>query len=355
MPAIVIMLILVACCLLPAFAADSATPQAYTRFDAQGNILVKNKPFFPIGLYIYEYTPKVLAEVLSQGFNTVIYGVTPKDLPNLRANQLYTIPYPTKEWLAVRSDPAILTWYLADEPEGHDQSPAMMRAEYERVRAIDPTRPIGLCHFLWEGLMNYKDSSDYVLSDVYPIMPAHDGRIISISDHIDRLHSIHGPNFPVWPVIQIFGGPNTDGGKWGIPTSTEVRMMTYLALAHGAKGMMFFSYFPHLTDTWAGAKTVVAELKRLSPFLVSVSKELAVKSSNPVIHCRCIGVGQSGLVILVNPTNAPIKTTVSITDMPVSSIRTPEGVAQPVTNGGFATTLAGYGVNVYQWGSTPKL
>lgn len=355
--------LVIAAVLAVALSCSAATARPCTQFDSQGTLLVNGQPFFPIGLYLYHWDDNVRKEVLSQGFNTVIYGVTPKNLPELRANNLYTIPYGTPEWLAVRHDPAILAWYLADEPEGWGKTPEMMVAEHEKIQSIDGTRPIGLCHFLWDALTKYKDASDYVLSDVYPIMPNHDGRIISISDHIEQLHAIHGPSFPVWPVIQIFGGPTCDNGKWGMPTADEVRMMTYLALAHRAKGMMFFSYQPTFKETWAAAKQMVTELKALTPFFISRSKELPVKCSDGGMHCRCVQVGKSGLVILVNPTKAEIRADVSIADLPVKTLRVIDFVRTldcptlPAPEGRISVSLPGYGVRVYQWGSplTPTL
>ncbi|MCX6377393.1 MAG: hypothetical protein NTU88_15380, partial [Armatimonadetes bacterium] len=139
----------------------------YVEFDAQGNCLVNDKPFFPIGIFIYAWDSLVRPEVLSKGFNTVIYAVTPDQLDSLQADGLMTIPYAKDEWLAVKDHPCILAWYLDDEPEGHGISPKTEREYYERTRAADPTRPIGTAHFLWESLYNFRFCDDYTMSDVY--------------------------------------------------------------------------------------------------------------------------------------------------------------------------------------------
>jgi hypothetical protein len=326
----------------------------YVRFDRYGNALVDGRPFFPIGIYLYSWDSNVMSQVLQQGFNTVIWGATPADLDTLRDNDLMMLPYSKPEWLAVKDHPSILAWYLTDEPEGQGYTPRSMREEYERVRAEDPSRPIGLCHFLWDALTNYKHSADFVMSDVYPINPTHDAPLDPIWHHMDQIHVIHGWNFPVWPVIQTFGGPDSDGGKWGIPTPQESRAMTYIALAHRAKAMLYFSYQPGLTELWAAVRTLCGELRQLTPFLVFPSSELAISSSDGSVHARCIQVGNSGLVITVNVTRNPVQATLTIPSVPVSELALPfEGGTISLTAGAFTASFDALGVHVYQWGPTP--
>ena len=332
-----------------------APVQADVRFDPSGTALVDGVPFFPVGLYLYHFDSDVLAEVHQQGFNTVIYGVTPKDVDTLKRHGLMTIPYPTEEWLAVKDHPAILSWYLSDEPEGHGKSPADMRKEYERVRALDPTRPAGLCHYLWDALAKYKDSADYVMSDVYPVLAKRTQALIPVSDHIDQIHRIHGSGFPVWPVIQVFGGPDTEDGKWAPPTPVEVRCMTYLALAHGAKGMLFFSYWPKAPRTWAEVGVLCRELHRLTPFLVLPGQEMDVRSPDKAIHTRGIRVGRAGIVIAVN-----VEPTFRTAALAVRGVRGTldvpfENRRIAVRRGELVDRLMPYGVHIYQWGETPQI
>jgi len=280
----------------------------------------------------------------------VIYAVTPKDLDTLKQHGLMTVPYPTDEWLAVKGHPSILAWYLADEPEGHGQTPEQMRKEYERVRSIDPTRPIGLCHYLWDALTKYKDCADFVMSDVYPVIAHRDQPLTPLSDHIDKLHGIHGRSFPVWPVIQVFGGPNTDGGKWAEPTPVEVRCMTYLALAHGAKAMLFFSYWPKLPRTWAEVGKLARELHRLTPFLVAPSTELGVASSDKAVHTRAIEVGNAGIVIAVNVGPTFVSAKIKVAKLAAKALELPfECRKVAVRAGEFEDRFMPYEAHVYQW------
>lgn len=323
--------------------------ERYVRFDVQGNAIVGGKPFFPIGIFIYAWDSITRPEILRQGFNTVIYAVKPSDLPQLREDGLMTIPYATDEWMAVKNDPQILAWYLDDEPEGHGISPKTEREYYERTRAADPTRPIGTAHFLWDSLYNYRFCDDYTMSDVYPL---HRQALTAVTDHIDRLHAIHGPGFPVWPAIQCFGG--TEG--YGIPSPAEVRVMTYMALAHNSKGILYFSYYPSIADAWAEVGRLVSELKQLSPFLCQPSTELTLGNTNPAIHTRCIQMGNSGLIITANVTREPQSATFTIPGSPAALLSLPfEGGSVAVEDGSFTASFEPLGVHVYQWGPTPPL
>jgi len=320
----------------------------YVKFDIQGNCLVGGRPFFPIGIFIYAWDSLVRPEVLSKGFNTVIYAVTPNDLPQLQSDGLMTIPYGTDQWLAVKDHPSILAWYLDDEPEGHGISPKTEREYYERVRKADPTRPIGTAHFLWDSLYNFRFCDDYTMSDVYPL---HRMNIWSMTDHIDRLHQIHGQGFPVWPAIQCFGG--TEG--YDIPSPTEVRAMTYMALAHNSKGILYFSYYPSIPDAWAEVGRLVGELKQLMPFYCLPSSEPGIGNTNGWVHARLIRNGDSGLLITVNVSGSAQSATFTIPSPAPDTLNLPiEGGSIPVTSGQFSASFDPLAVHVYQWGPTPQ-
>lgn len=323
--------------------------ERYVKFDKQGNCLVGGKPFFPIGIFIYAWDSLVRPEVLAKGFNTVIYAVTPNDLDGLRDDGLMTIPYGTNDWLAMRDHPSILAWYLDDEPEGHGLTPQYERRYYERVREVDPTRPIGTAHFLWDSLWNYRFCDDYTMSDVYPL---HRTNIWAMTDHIDRLHQIHGQHFPVWPAIQCFGG--TEG--YGIPSPTEVRAMTYMALAHNSKAILYFSYYPSIPDTWAEVGRLVQEMKALTPFYCLPSIEGGHGCSNGWVHTRLIRNGASGLLITVNVSSEAQTATITLPPGAPDTLNLPlEGGSIPVTGGSFTADYSPLQVHVYQWGPIPAM
>src|SRR5262249_2216412 len=148
------------------------------------------------------------------------------------------------------------------EPEGR-RTPAEIRKEYEELKKKDPDHPIGLDHYLWEGLTQYKDGCDFSMTDTYPILAKRDGIITNVGKFVDEARRIHGEGWPHWCFIQIFGGADTDGGKWAQPTPQEVRCMTFNALVHRATGINYFSYWPKAPTTWDSVGKLNRDLSRL--------------------------------------------------------------------------------------------
>ena len=102
------------------FAAPPPTTQpAKVAFDPDGILTVNQKRFFPIGIYLYELTPTVMAELHEHRFNTVIgNGFSADQFDFLHQHGMMAVPFSTPENIAkVKDHPALLAWYLVDEWE----------------------------------------------------------------------------------------------------------------------------------------------------------------------------------------------------------------------------------------------
>lgn len=333
----------------------------YVKFDAQGNCLVDDKPFFPIGLFTYYWDSLTRPVIVGHGFNTVTTslpdGITPAHLGELQSDHMMVMPYMANPgtydaWLAMKDHPCILAWYITDEPEGGGDNsratPQKQRADYEKLRASDPGHPIGTAHYIWDAFSNFRYSEDFTKSDIYPL---HRAPITHVGLFIDLIHSIHGSGYPAWPYIQCFGG--TEG--FDIPSRAEERLMVYLALAHRAKGIMFFSYYPSLTETWAEVKLLVGEMKQLAPFYCLPSQEPALGNTNGSIHTRLIRIGDSGLIIAANVDGSAQTATFTIPSPTPDTLALPvEGGSIAVMDGQFTASFDSLAVHIYQWGPTPQ-
>jgi hypothetical protein len=131
----------------------------------------------------------------------------------------------------------------------------------------------------------FRETTDVMGVDPYPVplIP-----VAHVSDWTDKaVRAVRG-RMPVWVVPQAFGWyqcfpPGVDRTR--IPTATELltgraptyeesRCMTYLALTHGAKGLIYWCYYnmrvlPQYQEMWAGMKRIGKEVKMLSPVLLS--------------------------------------------------------------------------------------
>ncbi len=272
-------------------------------FDDQGVIQVNGKPFFPIGIWVYQLNPEVIAEINERRFNTIVgNGFGPEAMDGIHGMGMMAIPFATKDFLAKSiNHSALLMWYLTDEPEGHNMDPAALKKEYDRVKAIDGNHPLGVDMYLFTAIAQYKDAADYTMTDVYPVTKNRDVPLKNVGVHMDEARRVHGANWPHLSFIQTFGGEKTDNGKWAQPTPAEVRCMTFIALAHRANGILYFSYWPQAPETWQSIGKLNRDIEQIVPWLIAPGgKEIAAKSSEAAIEIRARKIGESWLIIAVN-------------------------------------------------------
>jgi len=328
--------------------------------DEHNNTVVDGKPFFPLGWY---GSPNLehLAEIADSPFNCLLdYGTNrhPKAymLKYLDAMQqkglklIYCMNdvYPTATYLkdtgwegiqgneniapavvkAYRSHPAILAWYLNDElPKALIPS---LTEYYRQVRDLDPHHPcyIVLCNMT--EIKYFPGTTDVMGVDPYPIpsLP-----VTVLSNDMDIANEAVRGHKPVWLVPQAFAwyqysSQNPDRGhtptaeelKTGrAPTYEEERCMTYLALAHGAKGLIYYCYYdlrvlPQYQEMWGWMKTIAGEVKALSPVLLSPDDLGTVRysPSSAAIHTRLKRWNKRLYLIAVNAAREPCRVTLEV-------------------------------------------
>jgi hypothetical protein len=135
----------IACLLLVCSAARAGKVD----FGPDGTCRVDGKPFFPIGVFVYGLSPDVFADLREHRFNTLLgNGLRPADVPDIEKNGMMCIPSGTDDWIAaVKDSPALLGWYLEDEPEEHGVKPEDLRKKYDALKAkVGTSHPIGVTH-----------------------------------------------------------------------------------------------------------------------------------------------------------------------------------------------------------------
>ncbi len=323
--------------------------------DADNNTIVDGQPFFPLGWFNNTNTLN-LDEIADSPFNCVLdYGMdhVPKDrmLAYLdRARQkgvkvIYCLNdvYPTATYIdaweglagnqpiadavvdAYKDHPAVLAWYLNDELPA-DLEPRL-EEYYHRVARADPNHPccIVLCNM--PELKLFPATTDIMGVDPYPIPK---NALTQVSDQAEAAKSAVAFHKPVWVVPQAFGwyqynSENKDRGhtpsvaelKEGrAPTYEETRCMTYLALNHGAKGLIYYCYYdlrvlPQYREMWAWLKSIAAEVKTISPMLLSSDDRgtALCLSLNGRVDTRLKQHGGRLYLIAVNTATVPCQVT----------------------------------------------
>jgi hypothetical protein len=235
--------------------------------DGMGRLVVEGKPFFPLGLYLGPTEDEHLARIAAGGFNTilcygygqgrnprayldrahkhglkVIYSI--KDLYEgskyYRAQKgLSDIDAMRKYILDFRDHPTLIAWYTNDElPPSFRPK---LQAAYDLVCELDPHHPAFQVLCRPGEFDRYYDVLDIFGCDPYPV-PNHP--VTMVGDWMDTARAAMAYAKPVWCVPQIFAWSNyTHDPKGREPTFAEKRAMAYLALIHGAQGLVCYSYY----------------------------------------------------------------------------------------------------------------
>lgn len=233
------------------------------------------RSFFPIGLYHAldgrhhgrDYDLRMIAEA---GFNLVHPWEGQRDLrafldaaaraglkafpaiPNLDAAR------------GIAGHPALLAWYVAEEPLHHAGTPARALDDLPRVRALtrdldllDPGRvsvvlETSLILPPWrEAWRVWAREASLHAIDVYPIvedagLEARRARISyprGIPEAIAASFDASDRRRPVWLVVQAFASPlHWPVQRWLMPTPDELRAMAYAGIVAGATGLLYFAF-----------------------------------------------------------------------------------------------------------------
>ena len=289
-----------------------------------GSLVRNGAPYFPIGLYWLRQ--ETLSHVKQLGFNSGDYYYKLDDaavgaLMDTAAEEGVAIllelsdhirnlevPDTTAIYAKVRryrNHPALLAWYLVDEPADAGVKPADTKRIYERIRQLDPYHPVSLVNNRPRTFADYIGSSDVVAIDPYPV-PTYP--ISRVSAYAKRASWVSMARKPVWLVVQAFGGVE----HWPrAPTSAEVKNMVYQGLAQGVRGVFFYRYCSaderHIQPAplWREVRRLAKELETLSPILVAEDRTSRVRrvGGSGELQIMLREVEREYYLFAVNPTH----------------------------------------------------
>lgn len=205
------------------------------------------------------------------GVGSQIEGVSGDSLQSLLKEEINTF----------MNHPALLAWYISDEPFPNRISPDSLIKIYSLIKELDPWHPVSIVFMtpFTATAKKYADAMDIVMADPYPVpdmQPTYNGTVAK------SLRNEFGGKKPVWIATQAFGG----GEIWRRePTANEVRIMTYTSIINGATGIQYFirhglNSYPKSTATWAECGKMAMEIQELTPWLLSDESHPSVKSSS---------------------------------------------------------------------------
>ncbi|EME81255.1 uncharacterized protein MYCFIDRAFT_140370, partial [Pseudocercospora fijiensis CIRAD86] len=171
----------------------------------------------------------------------------------------------TEQVNRLKSHPSILSWYIADEPDGKSIALNSLPTAYEKVRSLDLYHPVSMALNCYDfHYQSYASGADIIMPDVYPIStntswstvydtPCNstygccgcddcNGVFEDISDRLEHFHAIDdvlGWQKAHWTVPQAFGN-ETFWTRY--PTAAEEIVMTAVAINHRAMGSVMWDF-----------------------------------------------------------------------------------------------------------------
>jgi len=268
---------------------------------------------FPIAVWLQ--SPTNAPRFRSAGINTFVglwQGPTAAQLDALKSAGMSVI-CSQNEIALRRRDTNIIAWMHNDEPDnaqklaarfgfGSPIPPETVVADYKKMKAADPSRPVllnlgqGVAWDGWYGrgrrnnhpedYPEYLQGCDFASFDIYPAnhgSKAVAGNLWFVANGVERLRNWTGNKKPVWACIEC----THIGDSGRKPTPTEMRAEVWMALIHGANGLIYFvhQFKPNFIEAalledsgmLAAVTAVNEQINELAPVLNSPTITNAVK------------------------------------------------------------------------------
>jgi hypothetical protein len=312
-----------------------------------GGLIVNGRQFFPFGFYCYSPVyPTLPEEEVVKGFNMIspYQKILPETLSERKAymdrcaqlgmkvhynllsvsggggvnSKLEDVSDEQKRKLLLEEiktfmdHPALLAWYISDEPNGNKIEPETIEEIYKTVKEADPWHPVSVVFMVpFTPAKKYAAGIDIVMADPYPVP---DYPVTMAGDATAKLVKEFTGKKPVWIVPQAFGG----GELWSRePTGNEIRSMTWQAIINGATGIQYFirqglNGFPKSTAAWNECGQMALEVNSIIPWLLSDEETFSVTSSSKNILVTTRVHNGELIVMAVNRVNEPVMTNLQL-------------------------------------------
>jgi len=352
------------------------------------NGLPSDPSFFPIAVWLQ--APNNAPRFQAAGINLFVglwQGPTQEQLAELEAAGMPVICDHNEVGLAYQGE-AIVAWMHGDEPDnaqslGEGQGwgppipPERIKADYERIRAADPSRPVvlnlgqGVAWDGWYGrgvrtnhpedYAQYIEGCDIASFDIYPAV--HDraevaGNLWYVPFGVDRLREWTGDRKVVWNCIECtrIGNVNVK------PTPHQVKAEVWMALIHGSMGLIYFvhQFEPNFIeaglladDEMTQAVTAInKQITDLAPVLnsPSVADVATVSSSSAEVPIDILVKQHEGAtyVLAVAMRDGETTGTFAVPGKTGEAEVLGEDRTILVRDGGFADEFGGYDVHLYR-------
>ena len=298
---------------LPTETVPEPLQAASAEVDEHARFLLDGKPYIQHSLGLeYVKDLDILDFVARSGFRDVCYQVRPA-ITTQRLTEVFDrcekvglriIPWLdgnmsreqfTQHIETLKNHPALLCWYVYDEPSGPRFAEA--DARYRLARELDPNHP-ALINYLGDKLQDH--TGDIYSTDVYPIPRSSPTAAIGAVRNMAAAAAPEGK--PVWMWLQ-----GTGYAYWmdREPSPRELSCMVYGSLIEGARGIYYFAQVPRTRECWDEMRAMCLEVDTLTAPLSSLDPAPELTSDTGTILCRAYALANELWVLAVNTQNAP--------------------------------------------------
>jgi len=301
-------------------------------YDHQQRLWVNGTPMLPRGLYYVCYRSD-LAAIATAGFNFAIVPSTRasyafgEEARNQKISLLISSPGIVADlWENLErkfgQNPALLGWCVMPRPDKQTMPPEVTANVCRQLQSISPHHPTLMSLASPSLLRYYSEFPDIVATWSLPIPSA---PITSVARMVDAAKEAASDRRPVWAIIQAAGPAWYSDeyldpeGAGRAPTPAEVRAMTYLALVHGANGLIYYGYdIPAFTGTrafklpndapeiWAELTQINKQLGWLAPVIMNGQRRLLTPAADGDVHLGAWHYQGGDYIIAVNTSSQEI-------------------------------------------------
>ncbi len=264
-----------------ACASDSHNPAApeggTTMYDRWQHGPPTGTDYFPIAVWLQD--PANAARYRDAGINLYVGlwdGPTESQLSALAAAGMQVICDQNSVGLRHLADPVIVGWMRGDEPDnaqalpdnkgwGPPIVPDTVVAQYQRIKAADPSRPtllnlgqgVAWDEYVGRGVRTghpedypaYARAADIVSFDIYPAAseyPQIAANLWYVARGVQRLRQWAAADQPVWNCIEV--GRIYAADRQATPK--QVRAEVWMSLIHGSTGLVYFvhEWYPKFNE-----------------------------------------------------------------------------------------------------------
>jgi len=286
---------------------------ARTAIDAEGRFLLDGQPYLQHSFGLeFVSDPAVLDAVARYGFRdlciqiheTVTTAQLQAIFDRCAAAGLRLIPWmdgrQSREQFrehitALRRHPALLCWYVYDEPSGDRFAEADARVAL--AQELDPDHP-AFVNYLPDRLEN--QTGDIYSTDVYPIPHGLPADAIGA---VRRMVVAATPEHkPVWMWLQ-----GTGYAYWMArePTPRELSCMVYGSLLAGARGLYYFAQVPRTRECLAEMRALCVEVDTVAPALCSLTPAPTMRCDQSAVMAKAFTRDGTVWALAVNTQGQP--------------------------------------------------